>query len=183
MSRQKNIDDNLYENASLEFEGLLNSINEWENNPIEATRHCLKNLYNIIRYQQKKIEIINKNKVSNIEFNSALNAKANIADFMGNLNEITQKIEKRPTIDQIKLSLDEKVSKNEINDILKTIPSLEEIKSYINSGDVKINVDNIIEDLNRNFVNYKNLSDILSNKPSKENIINLLNQKANKNDL
>ena len=183
MSIQKNLDDNLYENSSLEFESLLNSINEWENNPIEATRHCFKNLYNIIRYQQKKIEIINKNKVSNIEFNSGLNIKLNITDFMSTINEITQKIEKRPTNDQINLSLDEKISKKDINDILKTKPSLEEIKTYLNSGDIKINIDNIIEDLNRNFVDYKNLGDILSTKPSKENILNLLNQKVNKNDL
>ena len=54
MSVKNNFNDNFYENTSIEFESLLNNINEWENNPIEASRYCLKNLYNIIRYQEKK---------------------------------------------------------------------------------------------------------------------------------
>ena len=182
MSRKNNLNDK-YEDSSIEFETLLNCLNEWENNPIEASRHCLKNLYNIIRYQQKRIETIEKNKISNLEFNSCLNAKANIADFMNSLNEITQNIEKRPTYEKFKIYLEDKISKKEINEYLKSRPSLEEIKSYLMSGDIKINFESLKEDLNRNFVNFKNLSDILATKPNKEHILNLLNQKANKNEI
>ena len=183
MSRHNIYTNNLYENSPLEFETLLNNINEWENNPIEASRHCFKHLYNIIRYQQKKIEIIDKQKASNNDLNLGLNAKANITDLMGALNEINQNIENIPTIDQFKLNLDEKISKDEIKELLKNKPSLEEIKSYINNGEIKININNILEDLNRNFVNFQNLSDILSTKANKENVLNLLEQKVNKNDV
>ena len=183
MSRPNKYTDTLYENSPLEFETLINNLNEWENNPIEASRHCFKHLYNIIRYQQKKIEIIDNQKASNNDLHSGLNTKINITDFMNTLNEINQNIELRPAIDQIQFYLNEKISKNEIKDLLKSKLSLEEIKSYINNGDLKINTQSIIEDLNRNFVNFKNLSDILSTKADKENVLNLLNQKPNKKDL
>ncbi len=183
MSRPNKYTDTLYENSPLEFETLINNLNEWENNPIEASRYCFKHLYNIIRYQQKKIEIIDNQKASNNDLHSGLNTKLNITDFMNTLNEINQNIDLRPTIDQIQFYLNEKISKNEIKDLLKNKPSLEEIKSYISNGDIKINTQSIMEDLNRNFVNFNNLSDILSTKADKDNVINLLNQKPNKKDL
>ena len=183
MSVKNNFNDNFYENTSIEFESLLNNINEWENNPIEASRYCLKNLYNIIRYQEKKIEIINKNKISNSEYNRGLNAKTNISDFMSAINDISQNIEKRPTLEQIKLLLNDNIYRKEINEVLKNKTSLEEVKSNLENGNIKISIDNIKEDLNRNCVHFKNLSDILSTKPNKETILNLLNQKANINDI
>ena len=183
MSRKKLFDDNFYENSSIEFETLLNSLNEWENNPIESSRYCLKSLYNIIRYQQQKLEIIEKIKISKNEFNSGLNAKADASEFMSAINDISQNIEKRPTFDQIKLSLSDFFSKKEMNEILKKKTSLKEIKNNLENGNIKISIENIKEDLNRNFITFKNLSDILSTKPSKEIVLNLINQKANISDI
>lgn len=183
MSRQNIYDDNIYENSPLEFETLLNNMNEWENNPIEASRHCFKHLYNIIRFQHKKIEIIDKEKASINDLISGLNTKANIADLMLTLNEINQNIEKCPTFNQTQFNLQDKISKNEIKELLKNKPSLEEIKSFINNGEIKINIKNIMEDLNRNFISFKNFSDMLSTKANKDNLINILNKKADKSDI
>ena len=183
MSRKNNYIDNLYENSSVEFESLINNLNEWRSNPIESSRQCFKHLYNIIRYQQKEIEIIDNQKISQKEFSSALNIKANIGDFMSALNEISKNLEKCPTIEQIKLYLDEKISKKEIDELLKNKLSLEEIKTYFKNGEIKININDILDDLNINFVNYKNLNDILSSKANKNDIMNLLNLKANKTDI
>ena len=105
MSRQKNFNDNFYDNTSIEFEILLNNLKEWENNPIETSRYCLKNLYNIIRYQQKSIESIDENKISRKEFNSEIKAKVNTGDFMSAINDISENIEKLPKFEQIKLAL------------------------------------------------------------------------------
>jgi hypothetical protein len=182
MSRNNKYNDYLQESSPMEFETLINNINEWENNPIEASRHCFKHLYNIIRYQQKKIEIIDNQKASNNDLYSGLNTKINITDFMNTINETNQNIELRPTNDQIQLFLGEKISKNEIKELLKNKPSLEDIKSYINKGEIKLNLKNISEDLNRNFVTFKNMSDILSTKANKNDILNILNQKADKKD-
>ena len=183
MSRKNNYIDNLYENSSVEFESLINNLNEWGSNPIESSRQCFKHLYNIIRYQQKEIEIIDNQKISQKEFSSALNIKANIGDFMSALNEISKNLEKCPTIEQIKLYLDEKISKKEIEELLKNKLSLEEIKTYFKNGEIKININDILDDLNINFVSYKNLNDILSSKVNKNDIMNLLNLKANKTDI
>ena len=183
MSRQNIYGDNSYENSPLEFETLLNNITEWENNPIEASRHCFKHLYNIIRFQHKKMEIIDKQKASVKDLNSGLNTKANITDLMLTLNEMNQNIEKCPTLEQIQLNLQDKISKNEIKEILKNKPSLEEIKSFINNGEIKINIKNIMEDLNRNFVSFKNFGDILNTKVNKDNLANILNKKADKIDI
>ena len=183
MSRQNIYGDNSYENSPLEFETLINNITEWENNPIEASRHCFKHLYNIIRFQQKKIEIIDKQKASIKDLSSSLNTKANITDLMMALNEMNQNIEKCPTLDQIQLNLQDKISKNEIKELLKNKPSFEEIKSFINNGEIKINIKNIMEDLNRNFVSFKSFSDILNTKANKENLENILNKKADKSDI
>ena len=183
MARKNNYIDNLYENSSVEFESLINNLNEWGSNPIESSRQCFKHLYNIIRYQQKEIEIIDNQKISQKEFSSALNIKANIGDFMSALNEISKNLEKCPTIEQIKLYLDEKISKKEIEELLKNKLSLEEIKTYFKNGEIKININDILDDLNINFVSYKNLNDILSSKVNKNDIMNLLNLKANKTDI
>ena len=183
MSRQKNFNDNFYDNTSIEFEILLNNLKEWENNPIETSRYCLKNLYNIIRYQQKSIESIDENKISRKEFNSEIKAKVNTGDFMSAINDISENIEKLPKFEQIKLALNDNYTKKEINDLLKNRPTLEEVKTYLEKGNININIDKIKEDLNRNFINFNNLSDILSTKASKETVINFLNQKANISDL
>ena len=183
MARKNNYIDNLYENSSVEFESLINNLNEWGSNPIESSRQCFKHLYNIIRYQQKEIEIIDNQKISQKEFSSALNIKANIGDFMSALNEISKNLEKCPTIEQFKLYLDEKISKKEIDELLKNKLSLEEIKTHFKNGEIKININDILDDLNINFVSYKNLNDILSSKVNKNDIMNLLNLKANKTDI
>ena len=183
MARKNNYIDNLYENSSVEFESLINNLNEWGSNPIESSRQCFKHLYNIIRYQQKEIEIIDNQKISQKEFSSALNIKANIGDFMSALNEISKNLEKCPTIEQFKLYLDEKISKKEIDELLKNKLSLEEIKTHFKNGEIKININDILDDLNINFVNYKDLNDILSSKANKNDIMNLLNLKANKTDI
>ena len=183
MARKNDYIDNLYENSSVEFESLINNLNEWGSNPIESSRQCFKHLYNIIRYQQKEIEIIDNQKISQKEFSSALNIKANIGDFMSALNEISKNLEKCPTIEQFKLYLDEKISKKEIDELLKNKLSLEEIKTHFKNGEIKININDILDDLNINFVSYKNLNDILSSKVNKNDIMNLLNLKANKTDI
>ena len=182
MSRNNKFNDILHDNNSFEFETLINNLNEWENNPIEASRHCFKHLYNILRYQEKKIEIIDNKKASNNDLNSGLNTKINITDFMNTLNEITQNIELRPTLDQVQFFLSEKISKNEIKDLINNKPSLEDIKSYINNGQIKLSIKSIIEDLNRNFISYKNMSYLLSTKVNKDDVVNVLSQKADKKD-
>ena len=182
MSRTNYIDD-IYENSSIEFEILINNLDEWGSNSIESSRQCFKHLYNIIRYQQKKIEIIDKQKISNKEISSAMNTKANIGDLMFSLNEISKKIEQCPTFEQVKLFLNEKISKKEVSELLKTKLSLEEIKECFKNGEIKINLQDILEDVNKNFFKYNNLNDIISSKMDKNEIISLLNLKANKIDI
>ena len=185
MFRQKNQTNISYyqENSSLEFESLLNNINEWQSNPTEATRYCFKHIYNIIRLQQKRIENLDKQKASKSEVASSLNIKANITDVMKTLNEVALNMEQRPTKNEILNLFEEKASKEELYSKLDEKVSFEEIKNYLNEGKLKINIELLMNDLNRNFVNIQNFTETMENKINKENVIKMLEQKANISDL
>ena len=185
MFRQKNQTNISYyqENSSLEFESLLNNINEWQSNPTEATRYCFKHIYNIIRLQQKRIENLDKQKASKSEVASSLNIKANITDVMKTLNEVALNMEQRPTKNEILNLFEEKASKEELYSKLDEKVSFEEIKNYLNEGKLKINIELLMNDLNRNFVNIQNFTETMENKINKENVIKMLEQEANISDL
>ena len=162
------------------FETMLNNINEWQNNPIEATRLCLKYLYELNRIQQKNIEIIDKQKASKNELSSGLSTKGDLADIMHTFNEVAQNMEQRPTKDELLIILDEKMS--EINKKILNRPSLDEIKKLLANGEIEVNLRKSFDELNKNFVNIKEFSEIMNNKISKESVINLLNEKVSKNE-
>lgn len=143
-------------NSTIQFENMLNNLTEWQNNPIEATRLCFKYIYEISRSQQKRIELIDKQKASKNELTSGLNTKGDLADIMHTFNEVAQNIEQRPTKDEIIMSLEGKLSKEDLN------------KS--------------IDELKKNFITKKELDDIKNNNIKKEHIANLLNDKVNKSD-
>ena len=181
-SNQSSLGNN-NENVPLQFETLLNNPNEWSNNPIDATRNCLKHLYNIILSDEKKIEKLDRTKATKSELSSSLNIKANIADIMRTFNEIAQNIDQRPTKDDIQLLLDEKANKSEMNNIVMTRPSLDDIKSILANGDIKINLKYSLDDLNEKFVSIQNFNEQMNNKANKDNVITALHKKANKSDI
>ena len=171
------------ENSSIEFESLLNNINEWQSNPTEATRYCFKHIYNIIRLQQKRIENLDKQKASKSELTSGLNIKANITDVMKTLNEIALNMEERPTKNELLNLFEEKISEEEFSTKLSEKVSFEEIKNYFSEGKIKINIELLMNDLNRNFVNMKDFTEVMEKKINKENVIKMLEQKVNISDL
>ena len=181
-SNQSSLGNN-NENIPLQFETLLNNPNEWNNNPIETTRLCFKHLYTIILQNQKKIEKIERTKATKSELSSSLNIKANIADIMRTFNEIAQNIEQRPTKDDVQLLLDEKANRNDLNNIVMTRPSLDDIKSILANGDIKINLKYSLDDLNLKFVSMQTFNEQMNNKANKDNVIAALHKKANKNDI
>ena len=117
-NKQSDINYDLDNNNNIQFETMLNNINEWQNNPIEATRLCFKYLYEISRSQQKNIEYLEKQKASKNELSSGLSTKGDLADIMHTFNEVAQNMEQRPTKDEILIILDGKIGKSELNKIL-----------------------------------------------------------------
>ena len=158
------------DNSIIQFESMLNNISEWQNNPIEATRLCFKYLYEINRSTQKNLEIIDKNKATKIELSTGLNTKGDLSDIMQTFNEVAQNIEQRPTKEELDLKIEDKIN--------------EEIKKVLTSGDIKINLKKNLGDLNENFVNKKELREIIkNNKINNDNLSNLLNEKVNKTEI
>ena len=127
------------DNSNIQFETMLNNINEWQNNPIEATRLCFKYLYETNRSQQKKLEYLNKQKASKNELSTGLSTKGDLADIMQTFNEVAQNMENRPTKDELLLILNEKVGKEDLNKILLNHPSIDDLKKILIKGDLKIN--------------------------------------------
>ena len=171
------------DNNNIQFETMLNNISEWQNNPIEATRLCLKYLYEINRSHQKNIENLDKQKASKNELSSGLKTKGDLADIMQTFNEVAQNMEQRPTKDEILIILDEKIGKTELNKILLSRPSIDDIKKLLSNGEIKINLKKSFDELSRNFVNIKDFGELMNSKMSKENVLNLLNEKVNKNEI
>ena len=158
------------DNSIIQFESMLNNISEWQNNPIEATRLCFKYLYEINRSTQKNLEIIDKNKATKIELSTGLNTKGDLSDIMQTFNEVAQNMEQRPTKEELDLKIEDKIN--------------EEIKKVLTSGDIKINLKKNLGDLNENFVNKKELREIIkNNKINNDNLSNLLNEKVNKTEI
>ena len=158
------------DNSIIQFESMLNNISEWQNNPIEATRLCFKYLYEINRSTQKNLEIIDKNKATKIELSTGLNTKGDLSDIMQTFNEVAQNMEQRPTKEELDLKIEDKIN--------------EEIKKVLVSGDIKINLKKNLGDLNENFVNKKELREIIkNNKINNDNLSNLLNEKVNKTEI
>ena len=166
---------------NIQFETMLNSLNDWQNNPAETTRHCLKYLYNLSRIQQKKIENLEKQKATKSELTSGLNIKGNIADIMRTFNEVAQNIDQRPTKEEINYIINEKINKIELSKG-KNI-DLKNNNNNINENSIKTQIKNSINDLARNFVTIKEFSDVINSKASKNVINDILNQKANKDDI
>ena len=171
------------DNNNIQFETMLNNISEWQNNPIEATRLCFKYLYEINRSHQRNIESLDKQKASKNELSSGLKTKGDLADIMQTFNEVAQNMEQRPTKDEILIILDEKIGKTELNKILLSRPSIDDIKKLLANGELKINLKKSFDELSRNFVNIKDFGELMNSKMSKENVINLLNEKVNKNEI
>jgi len=171
------------DNSNIQFETMLNNINEWQNNPIEATRLCFKYLYETNRSQQKKLEYLNKQKASKNELSTGLSTKGDLADIMQTFNEVAQNMDNRPTKDELLIILNEKVGKEELSKILLNHPSIDDLKKLLVKGDLNINLTKSFEELSKNFVSIKEFGEIINSKMSKENVLNLLNDKVSKSDI
>jgi len=171
------------DNRNIQFETMLNNINEWQNNPIEATRLCFKYLYETNRSQQKKLEYLNKQKASKNELSTGLSTKGDLADIMQTFNEVAQNMDNRPTKDELLIILNEKVGKEELSKILLNHPSIDDLKKLLVKGDLNINLTKSFEELSKNFVSIKEFGEIINSKMSKENVLNLLNDKVSKSDI
>ena len=171
------------DNSNIQFETMLNNINEWQNNPIEATRLCFKYLYETNRSQQKKLEYLNKQKASKNELSTGLSTKGDLADIMQTFNEVAQNMDNRPTKDELLIILNEKVGKEELSKILLNHPSIDDLKKLLVKGDLNINLTKSFEELSKNFVSIKEFGEIINSKMSKENVLNLLNYKVSKSDI
>ena len=169
-----NNNQNYFSDIFLQFESLLNSPSDWQSNPIEATRQGMKLLYSIIKSNSNNINQLERTKATKSELTSSLNVKANVADIMRTFSEIAVNIENRPTIDEVQILLDDKVSKTEFKSLTAS--------KYASIDDVKA-ISNSVESIIKNYLPKKVFDEIINTKANKDNVINALHKKANKTDI
>ena len=156
MTDQSHISDS----NCVQFETTLNNIIQWQSNPTEATRLCFKFLYSIIRAEQNKIELLSAQKASKSDLNAGLNIKANIADIMRTFSEVAQNMEQRPSLEEVNLMLEEKVGKKEIETMIKSRPTFDQIKLAFLNGELKPK--KTYENLDEKYINFKQFTDTIN---------------------
>ena len=167
----------------VQFETLLNSTSEWQSNPIEASRQCFLTLFSLLKSTSSTLMQLEHTKASKSELSSSLNIKANIADIMRTFSEVAQNIESRPTLNEVNILLDDKLSKHELSALLSTKPSLNDIKHLLQSGEIKLNINNNINELSQHFVTQEQLAASLNQTVGKDNLLVLLEQKVGRDEM
>lgn len=167
----------------VQFETLLNSTSEWQNNPIEATRQCFLTLFSLLKSTSSTLMQLEHTKASKNELSSSLNIKANIADIMRTFSEVAQNIESRPTLNEVNILLDDKVSKHELSVLLSTKPSVNDIKHLLQSEEIQLNINNNINELSQHFVTQEQLASSLNQTVSKDNLLVLMDQKVSRDEM
>ena len=125
------------------IDNLLNNQN-WCNCP-DIVRLTISALYDNITFLNNKINNLEcdiLNKVSINDFQNCLSTKVDMNDHINAINSLSKNIQSHPSMDHIKFIDDDKISKNDFNNIMK---------DYTLNNDIKIK--NLIDCPNSNCLN------------------------------
>ena len=147
------------------IDNLLNNQN-WCNCP-DIVRLTISALYDNITFLNNKINNLEcdiLNKVSINDFQNCLSTKVDMNEHINAINSLSKNIQSHPSMDHIKFIDDDKISKNDFNNIMK---------DYTLNNDIKIK--NLIDCPNSNCLN-----DLASNiNCQMDNLVREINKKLN----
>ena len=192
-----NIQNN-YNQYNSSVESLLNSPN-WSNEQ-DIVRISIKSLYDEITNLNNKINNIEnqlENKITKTEFQNKLSSKVDMNEYVKTINDMTKNIQNHPSMEHIKFIEEDKISKNEFNNIIKDYALNNDIKPIIDnsksineiSSNLNYQIDNLVRDLNKKLNTFPTMSDIkkinhiLTTKVNSSDINNLLSLKADKEEI
>ena len=192
-----NIQNN-YNQYYSSVESLLNSPN-WSNEQ-DIVKISIKSLYDeISNLNNKIINLENQleNKITKTEFQNKLNSKVDMNEYIKAINDMTKNIQSHPSMEQIKFIEEDKISKNEFNNIIKDYALNNDIKPIIDnskslneiSSNLNYQIDNLVRDLNKKLNTFPTMSDIkkinyiLTTKVNSSDISNILSLKADKDEI
>jgi len=159
------------------------------NNKIESLSNKLNLLYNNCE------DIATKDYL-----NTICATKVDVNDYLNTINNIDQHIKQKPSFDEIKYLSEDKVSKTDLNEILKNYINVKDFNSFVDSipkstdlKDINLNTNNKLDslmiDINKKFNSLPTFQDIdkinniLSKKANISELQNILSYKVDKNDL
>ena len=165
ISYNPSYDNNNCIQCNTSIESLLNNQN-WCNCP-DIVRITINALYDNITFLNNKINKLEcdiLNKVSINDFQNCLSTKVDMSDHINAINSLSKNIQSHPSMDHIKFIDDDKISKNDFNNIMK---------DYTLNNDIKIK--NLIDCPNSNCLN-----DLASNiNCQMDNLVREINKKLN----
>jgi hypothetical protein len=146
------------------------------NNKIESLSNKLNLLYNNCE------DIVTKDYLKAI-----CATKVDINDYLNTINNIDQHIKQKPSFDEIKYLSEDKVSKTDLNEILKNYLNVKDFSGFVDTipkstdlKDLNLNTNNKLDslmiDINKKFNSLPTFQDI-------DKINNILSQKANISEL
>ena len=118
-------------------------------------------------------------------------------EYVKTINDMTKNIQNHPSMEHIKFIEEDKISKNEFNNIIKDYALNNDIKPIIDnsksineiSSNLNYQIDNLVRDLNKKLNTFPTMSDIkkinhiLTTKVNSSDINNLLSLKADKEEI
>ena len=203
---------NYQDNYLPSLESLLNNQN-WNNTPdiIKVTIQTLND--KIISLNDKLNNLENEigNKISKNEFQNNINSKVDMSEYIKTITNLTKNIQNYPSMEYVKYIEEDKLSKNDFNNIIKEYTLNKDMKNILENSNLKnINelssnlnsqMDNFTREINKKLnviptmndikkinqtltlkANITDLNNILSTKVNKDEITNILRTKCDKKE-
>ena len=161
------------------------------------------NMNNKIESLSNKLNFLNNNCddiVTKDYLKTICATKVDINDYLNTINNIDQHIKQKPSFDEIKYLSEDKVSKTDLNEILKNYVNAKDFSDFVDSipkstdlKDLNLNtnnkLDSLMMDINKKFnslptfQDIDNINNILSKKANISELQKILSFKVDKNDL
>ena len=203
---------NYQDNYLPSLESLLNNQN-WNNTPdiIKVTIQTLNDKIISLNDKLNNLESEIGNKISKNEFQNNINSKVDMSEYIKTITNLTKNIQNYPSMEYVKYIEEDKLSKNDFNNIIKEYTLNKDMKNILENSNLKnINelssnlnsqMDNFTREINKKLnviptmndikkinqtltlkANITDLNNILSTKVNKDEITNILRTKCDKKE-
>ena len=203
---------NYQDNYLPSLESLLNNQN-WNNTPdiIKVTIQTLNDKIISLNDKLNNLESEIGNKISKNEFQNNINSKVDMSEYIKTITNLTKNIQNYPSMEYVKYIEEDKLSKNDFNNIIKEYTLNKDMKNILENSNLKnINelssnlnsqMDNFTREINKKLnviptmndikkinqtltlkANITDLNNVLSTKVNKDEITNILRTKCDKKE-
>ena len=146
---------NYQDNYLPSLESLLNNQN-WNNTPdiIKVTIQTLNDKIISLNDKLNNLESEIGNKISKNEFQNNINSKVDMSEYIKTITNLTKNIQNYPSMEYVKYIEEDKLSKNDFNNIIKEYTLNKDIKNILKNTNLK-NINELYSNLNYKIKNFK----------------------------